>query len=1293
MLSSTALISLASLVSLPSAQDLETELLALTSEALAEAARTEGDAARGAVVFYQPELACTRCHVAGETGGPLGPDLTALSEDRTGAHLVEAILEPSKTIAEGFEGVVVKYDGEVITGILVSENENTVVLRDTSRDFKELSFDRAELEHYGPSPLSAMPSGLANLLVDRQQFLDLVRYLMEIRDGGASRALQLEPDPALYAVRPLPDYEARIDHAGFIRDLDRAAFDRGRKIYERVCMNCHGTVEEEGSLPTSLRFASQPFKAGSDPYTMYRTLTRGYGMMVAQTWMVPSEKYDVIHYVREAYLKEHNPDEFFEVDETYLEGLPSGDERGPEPRETSEWVEMDYGPNQVMTLEVGDDGRNFAYKGNAIRLDAGPGGVSRGRYWMLYDYDTMRVAAAWSGEDFIDWNSIHFNGRHAIHPRLAGDLHLENLTGPGWGHPEGGTFEDPRLVGRDGRLYGPLPREWAQYKGMYYHGPDTIIEYTVGDTAVLEMPGVLPGRDGPAFTRTFNMGPRDRDLVLQVGHHRDGEARLAVEGQTAWFGALSEAIATTPREDGVGDATEFDGSRYLELSGSEGLHAADGDFTLTARIRTESDGTIVALTGGQENWVRDGLTWFVRGGRLTVDIGWVGAFQGKTRVDDGRWHEVALAYRSDSGEIRLFVDGKSDGRTGHLQREAPLDDAVVRIGHTAANFPEPSSFEGQIQMVRFFNESLDPAELGEGSAAALFDLTELTEGLVLDRAGSGHHAELRVSGQAPPSTAIEGVTVAGVEGHTHGMRWISEEGDLRLVVPAGEDPLHFTLWFGTGADMAKARVVADSVVIDRPARDLSNKTHGRPARWSQELESEVKIGTDDGPFEVDVLVRPTDNPWFCRMRLTGFDFTDGGDTAIVSAWDGSIWKVTGLTSLPEGSGGIESVPVRWRRIGSGLFQPLGVKILDGRVFVICRDQIVILHDLNGDEEIDWYECFNNDHQVTDHFHEFAMGLQADDEGNLLYAKSARHALPALVPHHGTLLRVSADGETTEIVANGFRAANGVCLNPDGTFIVTDQEGHWNPKNRINYVEPGGFYGNMYGYHDVTDESDEAMDQPLVWITNSFDRSPGELLWVDSPKWGPLEGQLLNLSYGYGRVYVVPHEEVNGQMQGGMCALPIDDFPTGVMRGRFHPDDGQLYLAGMFAWAGNQHQPGGLYRLRYTGRPVHLPMELSATEVGLEVSFSGELNAEIAADPSRYAVKAWDLRRTGNYGSPHLNERALEITAAELSPDGKTVVLKISDIEPTWCMELRYDLESSEGRPVNGTIHNTIHALR
>ena len=121
-----------------------------------------------------------------------------------------------------------------------------------------------------------------------------------------------------------------------------------------------------------------------------------------------------------------------------------------------------------------------------------------------------------------------------------------------------------------------------------------------------------------------------------------------------------------------------------------------------------------------------------------------------------------------------------------------------------------------------------------------------------------------------------------------------------------------------------------------------------------------------------------------------------------------------------------------------------------------------------------------------------MGLQVDGAGNLYYAKSARHAREALVPHHGTLLRVSPDGKKTDIVATGFRAANGVCLNPDGTWIVTDQEGHWNPKNRINYVQEGGFYGNMMGYHGVEDTSDSAMQQPAAWITNAFDRSPAEL---------------------------------------------------------------------------------------------------------------------------------------------------------------------------------------------------------
>ena len=189
---------------------------------------------------------------------------------------------------------------------------------------------------------------------------------------------------------------------------------------------------------------------------------------------------------------------------------------------------------------------------------------------------------------------------------------------------------------------------------------------------------------------------------------------------------------------------------------------------------------------------------------------------------------------------------------------------------------------------------------------------------------------------------------------------------------------------------------------------------------------------------------------------------------------------------------------------------------------------------------------------------------------------------------------------------------------------------------------------MWGYHDVTDTSDAAMEPPVCWITNAFDRSPAELVRVESsnPAWGPLQGSLLNLSYGNGKVFVVPHEIVGGQMQGGMCALPIPPFPTGIMRGRFHPADGQLYTCGLFAWAGDRTQPGGFYRIRATGKPMFVPIGLHARKDGMAITFTGRLDRKAASDPTHYAAKTWSLKRTVNYGSDHIDEQPARITARE-----------------------------------------------
>ena len=69
--------------------------------------------------------------------------------------------------------------------------------------------------------------------------------------------------------------------------------------------------------------------------------------------------------------------------------------------------------HRCTCVQTDDLGKNFAYKGIATRLDPGPGGVSRGQRWMIFDHDTMRMAAAWTGTGFIDWQGIHFDAAAA----------------------------------------------------------------------------------------------------------------------------------------------------------------------------------------------------------------------------------------------------------------------------------------------------------------------------------------------------------------------------------------------------------------------------------------------------------------------------------------------------------------------------------------------------------------------------------------------------------------------------------------------------------------------------------------------------------------------------------------------------------------------------------------------------------------------------------------------------------------------------------------------------------------
>ena len=151
---------------------------------LATDAREKGNSVQGAILFSQKKFNCVGCHAQGATD-LLGPDLTRVGTDVPDTHFVEAILVPSKAIRKGYETVsILDVDGRVVKGRIVDESPTQYVLRDTSPEQRLVVVPRDRIEELKMDAKSSMPEGLADQLESRQEFLDLVKYLIDIAASG-----------------------------------------------------------------------------------------------------------------------------------------------------------------------------------------------------------------------------------------------------------------------------------------------------------------------------------------------------------------------------------------------------------------------------------------------------------------------------------------------------------------------------------------------------------------------------------------------------------------------------------------------------------------------------------------------------------------------------------------------------------------------------------------------------------------------------------------------------------------------------------------------------------------------------------------------------------------------------------------------------------------------------------------------------------------------------------------------------------------------------------------------------
>lgn len=523
---------------------------------------------------------------------------------------------------------------------------------------------------------------------------------------------------------------------------------------------------------------------------------------------------------------------------------------------------------------------------------------------------------------------------------------------------------------------------------------------------------------------------------------------------------------------------------------------------------------------------------------------------------------------------------------------------------------------------------------------------------------------------------------------------------------------------GAAGDVARFEAFVQK---QRTLPNLAQLTKGGPAQWTVPVVTQGALATSDGgAYVVDTVSETLTNPWNARTYFSGFDFYPDGRAAI-STFHGDVWIVSGLDG--------PMAQLRWKRYATGMFQPLGLKIVRGDIYVTGRDQLTRLRDLNGDGEADFYENFNNDTVVTDNYHEFCLDLQTDRAGNFYYAKGSPWGPDVKTPHQGTMLKVSKDGAKLEVHATGLRAPNGLGMGPKDELTVSDNQGHWMPSSKVNLVRPGGFYGMTPAAHRelklqrggtnlTANPSDPQVratlkipsadgaapiptsyDQPIAWLPQNMDNSSGGQVWATTDKWGPFKNQMLFMSYGRGTLFNVLTEEVDGVTQAAMVKFPLK-FQTGLMRGRVNPKDGQIYVCGLRGWQTDGAKDGGFYRVRYTGKPAHTPVAFHAHQDGLQITFSDALNAASVADVASYAIEQWNYVYSGNYGSPEFSvidpklkkHDKLEVKSARLARDGKTVLLQIPDLLPAHQTKIKLSLQGADGTAITREIFSTIHKL-
>jgi putative heme-binding domain-containing protein len=127
-------------------------------------------------------ILCSHCHAISGSGGDIGPDLTQLGTRFSNKDILEAIIEPSKTVSDQYASTVfVLKNGQSVVGRLINEDKaNYIISQNPFAADQTRKIPKKDVTTKRYSPESIMLPGLINSL-NSDELKDLMAYL---KSGG-----------------------------------------------------------------------------------------------------------------------------------------------------------------------------------------------------------------------------------------------------------------------------------------------------------------------------------------------------------------------------------------------------------------------------------------------------------------------------------------------------------------------------------------------------------------------------------------------------------------------------------------------------------------------------------------------------------------------------------------------------------------------------------------------------------------------------------------------------------------------------------------------------------------------------------------------------------------------------------------------------------------------------------------------------------------------------------------------------------------------------------------------------